>query len=65
MTIKPTGLIVGPFSHLLQLEKIAFDLYSSYVSQLADEELKELFAKIALQEKGHMEIANELIKLVQ
>ena len=65
MRTRPTPVTVNPFQHLLELEKTAFDLYTSYVSQLADEELKDLFAKIALQEKAHMEIANQLISLVQ
>ena len=65
MSIRHTSITVEPFTHLLDLETLAFNLYSKYIEELQDEELIQMFSFIKNQEKGHMEIAKKLIELVQ
>ena len=61
----PVGASVQSFYDLLEREKKARDMYKEYAEKVSDEYLKNLFLTISEQEQGHMEIANELIKLVQ
>jgi|GEM_PF-3730466 len=65
MSIRHTPVTIEPFSQLLEMETKAFNLYSSYVEKLKDDELIQMFDFIRKQEKGHMEIAEKLIELVQ
>ncbi len=56
---------IGPFLRLLEKEEKARDLYSGFVSKLKEEWAKELFEFLSKQEQGHVDIVEELLKIVE
>ncbi|KHE92733.1 MAG: hypothetical protein K8F52_02060 [Candidatus Scalindua rubra] len=53
------------FQKVLQFEEDVKVLYDGCIDKLADEDIINVLSSISKEEKGHIELAKQLIELIQ
>lgn len=53
------------FQKVLQFEEDVKVLYDGCIEKLADEDIINVLSSISKEEKGHIELANQLIELIK